>query len=202
MFPAARQAIKANWYILLPFLIIEGWLAYEFHLRGFSETKPAGDWQESIKFVATLVAGGFAFLSYLIGVQDKRGEASSRFMERWNDPSHTALRDTVRELLEKDEAERQRSLAPIMSKDKNQKFCPEQTQFRRDVIVVANFFEEMAIAKSMKWVDEDALLAFFRSSAIAIYAALKPWIENERAVWGAKTFFERFEKLANGWAKK
>jgi hypothetical protein len=178
-----RVKIPLKLFILAPFLVLEMALLVAYHY--FADGRP------TIVFAATVAGAAFGLNSYLTAIGDRRATVSSRFMERWNDPSFTEVRATVRKLL-RDEV----SLSEIMQ---NGKLSPEAARLRDCVIAECNFFEEMAITVLDRRADEDALFRFFRKTVVFTYHKLKDWIEHERKLWAVDEFFENFGQLTSRW---
>ena len=177
-----------TWARVLLFLLVEIALliVYNFAPRD----------RETIVFGATIIAGAFALYSYLRGIEDRRMQAASKMIERWNAPDRTEARKTMNliseSLLDPDSLQRTSKGQPIPA---------EHLSARLNLVSSLNFYEELAIGVFDGTLDEDKAHTFFAPVIEQSYQSLLKWIENERAIDRCPAYYTEFEKLAVRWRK-
>jgi hypothetical protein len=176
--------ISAKWSLLTLFLAIEFALVAFYHHE--AERNRA-----TIAFGATVVGAAFALYTYMEGIDEKRAEASLRFMARWTAPDMVQFRAVLLEIME----QRLDPMTLVRGPD------PAILQQRCALVSILNFFEEMAIAVHQKAASEDRLKNFYSIIVRQSFGKLEDWIKRERAADNAHDYYSEFQKLAERWSK-
>jgi hypothetical protein len=151
--------------------------------------------RESIGFLATITAGGFALFAYLKGIEEKRSRAADAFIRRWNNPSLRKLIDTTRPLVQGE-----RNSAELARPNYSQKSAPAQDVILRGRMqTILGFFEEIAISVFAKTADEDKLFDFFKAVIPKGYEGFEGFILAERKTDNDKEYYRKAQKLVERW---
>jgi len=154
------------------------------------------EWNENIKFGATVLAAAFALFEFLQKTQHDRFESAGEFIKRWNDPVIDSVRKEVRSILTD-----ALLLEPLIRKSENHVFNQDQKDKRSQLIGVLNFFEELALAVHKKRADERYLYDFFSVTVKMVWTKFTPWIDADRR-FGDASYWDEFEALAKRWGKE
>jgi hypothetical protein len=153
-------------------------------------------YRPTIVFSATVVGGGFAALTYSLGVLERRRVCAARFMERFVEEPMSDSRAAVREFLE--DKQEINSIMRTAGQSMNQ----EVIEKRLHLVRFLNFLEEMAIAIFSRQADEKTLKDYFPGVLRASYPTFKNWIERERVLDSEPDEYIQLERLYGRWTQK
>jgi hypothetical protein len=170
-------------------LIVVSALAYFY-------SKSSDSVRQTISYGSSLFGAAIAICALLynaenirIGNQEKKREAASRLIERWNHPSFVPIRTEARQLMLSTEGKRDELIEKLDSDVKARSLVVEQL----------NFFEEMAIAASSGTADEEILNRFFGYVLPRTFFEYKPWIDRHRDIRKAPDYWVELEAVAKKW---
>jgi hypothetical protein len=183
-----RLEISGRFVVLGSFVAIEAVLLIAFHFQ--SDRNRA-----TLVFAATIAAGAFALHTYLAGIEERRVEHAHRLMQRWNTAEMVSARRVLREIIEN-------RLDPsvLERKAKGADLSPDMDQKRAYLVVVLNFYEELAIATLRSSTNEGRLYDFFSGIIQQSATKLESWIRNERSIDNEPEYYCEFVKLAARWS--
>lgn len=145
-------------------------------------------------FAGTILAGAFALYVYLKSIEDKRMDAASRLIERWNAPDRSEFKKVMKAIA--DERLDPNTLSRARKGDVKTNEVEEQ---RLKVTSMLNFYEELGICVKDHSADEQKLFDFFSNILDDTYSRLLPYIETERRIDNSSSYFCELEWLAKRW---
>lgn len=160
---------------ILLILVVLGMVAVALH------GTLAADKSKTVEFFASVVGGVAALYALLANVEQRRSDAASSLIERWNRPEFAPFRKKVREAIDAG--------------------GPKEDSIH-DVTVVLNFCEELALSVLTRRADEKLLKDFFKTVCVRFYAVSQQHIQGVRTKNNQPSAFEHYEALANRWIRK
>jgi hypothetical protein len=199
--PLGKDKDQAGWsisvkfrvrYLLLYILVLLGIVS----ALAFFYSRSDESVRETIGYGSSLFGASIAICALLYnaenirsGNQEKKREAASRLIERWNHPNYVPLRTEARQLMLSTEGKRDELIQQLDSDVKARSLVVEQL----------NFFEEMAIAAGSGTADEEILNRFFGYLLPRTFFEYKPWIDRHRDIRKAPDYWAELEVIAKKW---
>jgi hypothetical protein len=175
------------WLITVLFAIVEAFLWWMYNFKKWIE-------RDSIAFLATITAGGFALFVYMKGVEEKKSQAADKLLDRWNNPNLADYKNIGRDI-------RRGIVDPLKlaRTNPNDVFAePEKTQ-RAQLLGLLGFFEEAALSVRMNTADEEKVRRFFQAAMTQTYYKVQGYVVRERNADNEQEYYIEFEKLVRKW---
>ena len=129
------------------------------------------------------------FMSQQRAERRTRLQAAGQFIQRWNSPEFVRLSSFLFD------AERISRIRDVS--DPYDALPKDEFNY---LIVMLNFFEEMALSVEYGLAEERLLRKYFAQSAIEVFRTLEPIIKNLRRERRNHAVFVTFEKLVGRWS--
>ena len=166
------------------------------------------DWRKNLEFIASTLTAGAAIASAIYFVRNSEHESKNREKElkidralalnnRWHQISQVNLNDEVlsfiAELQNKADVDKYTFIhEKFESKDKN-------VNLKQQIVLILNFFEELAIAVENEVVDEKIVFDSYKSIISRYYNLFSTWIVEIRRLGNNNRYYKSLESLYQKW---
>lgn len=154
--------------------------------------------QDELKFVVAVIGGGAAvYTGYYVAATLRASIASTKkrnafeILRDLNNPELIRFRDMIDHKIETEK------VAP----DDLYQMIRKDEHLRHAVTTQLDLFEDMAIAASQDYADEDMLYSSLMRIAPQLYDRLEYYISKERERNNSKVMYIEFQKLTEAWAR-
>ena len=125
--------------------------------------------------------------------QEKKMDRANQYMDKWDEPHMASARDTIREIMDtplvNGESRRNRVLV-----------CLERRpEVKKDITVVLNLLEKIAIAVEKDIVDAHVIKDFYMPIVPEVWEFLRAYADDLRDRKGVSTIYLSLENLDKSW---